>query len=353
MKFCTFTKNRKHRQKTQICNINRQSDDSLIWKLSTPSDCHTQETRRKYKDCKLLQLLYPTQFTWGGKVKSCQQRLTLKAKRSKFLWATVWDLSPSIRQLSSSSTSSSHSFSCCLLFIFPPVHFFFLEPCWPEVRKNLGGCVGRSHVVKDSPQPHCPLELGLMKTNSDLFHKRNSQNNRKALSKHQVKNTIQVGNFWKTNPTHQKTPFVWLKNTWQQLTLTYKVERIVVFTKRECNTDRVVWNCVHIECTPQDNWRVRTVFACKEEKSLHFDRATTTQGKEAGAYLRRSSTKSIFVPIICMRARGSIKTFTPFSSTISSNLPRVSAAPNTACHSLVLFEYKQLLETGSGGGGGA
>jgi hypothetical protein len=236
MKFCTFTKNRKHRQKTQICNINRQSDDSLIWKLSTPSDCHTQETRRKYKDCKLLQLLYPTQFTWGGKVKSCQQRLTLKAKRSKFLWATVWDLSPSIRQLSSSSTSSSHSFSCCLLFIFPPVHFFFLEPCWPEVRKNLGGCVGRSHVVKDSPQPHCPLELGLMKTNSDL---------------------------------------------------------------------------------------------------------------------RRSSTKSIFVPIICMRARGSIKTFTPFSSTISSNLPRVSAAPNTACHSLVLFEYKQLLETGSGGGGGA
>jgi hypothetical protein len=53
-----------------------------------------------------------------------------------------------------------------------------------------------------------------------------------------------------------------------------------------------------------------------------------------------------------MRARGSIKTFTPFSSTISSNLPRVSAAPNTACHSLVLFEYKQLLETGSGGGGG-
>lgn len=98
---------------------------------------------------------------------------------------------------------------------------------------------------------------------------------------------------------------------------------------------------------------MRTVFACKEEKSLHFDRATTTQGKEAGAYLRRSSTKSIFVPIICMRARGSIKTFTPFSSTISSNLPRVSAAPNTACHSLVLFEYKQLLETGSGGGGGA
>lgn len=27
----------------------------------------------------------------------------------------------------------------------------------------------QAYVVKDSPQPHCPFELGLMKTNSDLL----------------------------------------------------------------------------------------------------------------------------------------------------------------------------------------
>ena len=31
------------------------------------------------------------------------------------------------------------------------------------------GRAWRRHVVNDSPQPHCPLELGLINTNSDLW----------------------------------------------------------------------------------------------------------------------------------------------------------------------------------------
>jgi hypothetical protein len=51
----------------------------------------------------------------------------------------------------------------------------------PEIKVRQKIWYG-SHVVKDSPQPHCPLELGLMKTNSDLFLKEFKKNNN-ALSK--------------------------------------------------------------------------------------------------------------------------------------------------------------------------
>lgn len=49
------------------------------------------------------------------------------------------------------------------------------------------------------------------------------------------------------------------------------------------------------------------------------------EGVALPAHLSWSSTKSILVPRTCMRAAGSIKIRTPFSSTSSSNLPFVSA----------------------------
>lgn len=83
MKFCTFTKNRKHRQKTQICNINRQSDDSLIRRLGTPSGCQTQETRRKYKRLQIAAAFISNSIYMRGKGQILSAEADTKSKKKQ------------------------------------------------------------------------------------------------------------------------------------------------------------------------------------------------------------------------------------------------------------------------------